>query len=275
MKNQNPIFSLLITGSNSCIPDIKETELHKKKLVVTRITNHENTLNHIANFEYNLVFITIENETIEVEKAISSIHSSSKNKNILVVLGFLFQPQKKLLNRLNRQIVTDVILLDDNNNILLEKIDLYKHLSIKLDELKNENNLLKKEVFTLKDQNNKLEFNAKKDKKTIQKAYEELSSELDQNINSLIEINTRNVLLEEKLSQLNCLNSISKQSENESLSLPHLLKQITDIIANSLSFSDCLYTDILYDGISYKSDDFELTNQKHKTNILYQGKKTR
>ena len=78
----------------------------------------------------------------------------------------------------------------------------FHQLSLKFDKLNYENEDLRKENIELKTKNEKLIQISIQDKKRIQKAYEELSNEITENISSSMELVERSKLLAQRLEEL-------------------------------------------------------------------------
>lgn len=268
---KNEAFNILIADSQGSFLNIQKKELQERNLIVSRAITNNEFVYQINNNGYNLVFVCIDTGDFTDAEVVSTIRSTHKNKEVPIVIVLDSKLENGLAENYYNEGVTDIIFDYGMDIHLLEKIKLYKQLSINSNGIDEDGDKLRKQINELKIQNQKLVKDSKQDKKALEKAYKELTKEIDENVISLVEINKKNDLLEEKINQLNCLTTISKLSEDKNLTSDLFLEQILNVIVVTISSPKFISAEILYNENIYQSDNFKRTNRELRSDIIYQG----
>lgn len=77
--------------------------------------------------------------------------------------------------------------------------------------------------------------------------------------------------LRERIKELNCLYGIAQLAERHGDSLKDLLRELVDFLPHSWQFPDIARARVVFDEITYKSKDFELTPWRQTSRIFMYG----
>ncbi|RLD56740.1 MAG: hypothetical protein DRJ05_10845, partial [Bacteroidetes bacterium] len=135
---------------------------------------------------------------------------------------------------------------------LLKKIQFFQQISSKFIRIDQKNRTLKKENTALIAANNKANKKAKQDKKRIQKIYKELSHEITENVNTLLNPNDNNQILINRIVETNRRLEIFQRAVYQS----PLMISVTNVKTRKIEFINPIFSEIL----GYTMDDFKNDN---------------